>query len=831
MSANPKQAAGVLYSAAMFLVVSVLSGVLIAGLAVPFAGVAGVASRAAAEELQNLPADLETPPQAERSRVLLGNGKELTNFFDENRVYVPLEKIAPVMRTAQLAIEDHRFYEHGAMDPKATLRALLRNSAGGSTAGGSSITQQYVKMVQIERAALNNDPKGVQKAQESTYARKIQELRYAIALEKKLGPEAKDKILEGYLNIAYYGNGAYGVEAASHFYFNTTADKLTLSQAALLAGLVQNPDQVNPVRAKRAALERRDVVLNRMAELGLVSKEDADKAKSDDFDAKKVKHVRNGCEGSKYPFLCDYVKESLLNMPSLGKTRDERRALLYRGGLTIKTKIDVKTQDAAEKATAKYIDPKDPVISTTNIVEPGTGLILAMAQSRPEMGSKPGQTYYNYSVTPDMNGAEGYQAGSTFKAFTMAAALERGIPMNKRYNARNPMTFTGQTFESCNGPITLGKYKVGNSTGVNGPMDMRRAAMYSVNTYFIQLEQDAGLCNTVRMTEKLGVKLTTNKWDWDYYSNIASFTLGAVEVSPLSMAEAYATFAARGKHCDPHIVESVTNKSGKKLEVPDGDCQQVMAKEVADGVNQQLAAVMGGTGKRATIPGGFPQAGKTGTIENNQAVWFAGYTPEVAGVSMIAIDKQMSPFKKNKKGKAKRTGLKNYTLPESNTFLEGSGGGDAGAKIYTPAMKAALKGRPKTKFKKPPAEIVPRKTVDIPSVAGMSLAEAEAALRKAGFSVERTTVYSNAARGSFIGISPTGRAKEFTTIYLLISAGPKPKPKKETPKKETPKKDDEDEKKEEDTKKKEEDTKKKEEDKKKEEPKKPGGGSTPRWPR
>ncbi|MDN5725354.1 MAG: transglycosylase domain-containing protein [Propionibacteriales bacterium] len=829
MSANPKHAAGVLYSAAMFLVVSVLSGVLVAGLAVPFGGMAGVASRAGAEQLQNLPADLETPPQAERSRVLLGNGKELTNFFDENRVNVPLDKIAPIMRTAQLAIENHRFYEHGPIDLQGTLRALVSNSAGGSTQGGSSITQQYVKMVQIERAALSNDPKGVQKAQEATPARKLQELRYAIALEKRLGPKAKDKILEGYLNIAYYGNGAYGVEAAAHFYFNTTADKLTLPQSALLAGLVQNPDQVNPIRAKRAALERRDVVLNRMVQLKLISKADGDKAKTEDFDASKVQRIRNGCEGSKYPFLCDYVKESLLNMPSLGKTRDERRALLYRGGLTIRTKIDVKSQDAAEKAISKWIDPKDPVISTTNIVEPGTGLILAMAQSRPQMGSKPGQTYYNYSVTPDMNGAEGYQAGSTFKAFTIAAALERGIPMDKRYDARSPMDFTGQTFESCSGPITLGKYKVSNSTGRNGPMNMRTASMYSVNTYFMQLEQDAGLCNTVKMAEKLGVQLTTDKWDWDYYSNIASFTLGAVEISPLSMVEAYATFAARGKRCDPHIVDSVTNKGGKKLAVPDGQCQQVISKEVADGVNQHLEDVMGGTGARARIPGGYPQAGKTGTIENNQAVWFAGYTPEVAGVSMIAIDKQMSPFKKNKKGKAKRTGLKNYSLPKSKTFLEGSGGGDAGSKIYKPAMKAALKGRPKTKFKKPPAEIVPRKTVDIPNVSGMGLTEAERALRSAGFSAERTTTYSSYARGAFLGLSQTGRAKEFTTIYLLISAGPKPEPPK--PKKTTPKKkeDKKPEKKEEAPKKKEEDKKpekKEEAPKKKEETPKPG--ETPR---
>src|SRR5699024_5414458 len=202
MPVTPKRVGGVFYSAIMFVAVSVLCGLLVAGLALPFAGMAGLASKSAVEELEELPVDLEIPPQAERTTVLLGNGKVLTHFYDENRVYVPLDKIAPAMQQAQIAIEDHRFYEHGAMDPLATVRAFLSNSAGGETAGASSLTQQYVKMVRIERASLNNDPKGVKEAQEQSYARKIQELRYAIALEKKL---SKDEILERYLNIAYYG--------------------------------------------------------------------------------------------------------------------------------------------------------------------------------------------------------------------------------------------------------------------------------------------------------------------------------------------------------------------------------------------------------------------------------------------------------------------------------------------------------------------------------------------------------------------------------------------------------------------------------------------------
>ena len=799
MPVTPKRAGSVVYSMVMFVVVSALAGVLVAGLFVPAAGVAGVGTRAVADELEHLPEDLDTPPEAERSKVLLADGTLLANFYDENRVVVPLKNIAPVMRQAQVAIEDHRFYEHGALDLRATLRALISNSAGGGTQGGSSLTQQYVKMVQIEKAYADGDEEGIAAAQETTYARKVQELRYAIALEDKL---SKDEILERYLNIAYYGEGAYGVEAAARHYFNTSAKKLDLSQAAMLAGLVQNPDQVNPVENPAAAVKRRNVVLNRMAspDLRIISQEEADKAKARGFDKRKVTPTPNGCVGSTYPFLCDYVRHTLLQNESLGKTREDREKMLKRGGLTIKTQIDSKTQDAAEKAINEHIDPKDPAIGVMSMIEPGTGLILAMAQSRPDMGKKKGETFYNYAVSGELGGAEGYQAGSTFKAFTAAAALEKGIPLSKTYNAANSMNFSGKTFQSCEGPFQVGDWKVSNSTAASGPMDMRRGTAMSVNTYFVQLEQDAGLCNTVKMAEKAGIQLAGDQDMVDTYQYVASFTLGSAEVTPLSVAEAYATFAARGVHCNPIIVKEVVTKSGKKLKMPGADCKQVIEPEVADGMNELLKGVMNGTGRPATIPGGYDQAGKTGTIDGNEAVWFAGYTPEVAGAAMIAVDKT------NKYWKGKRRSLKQITLPESNTFMQGSGGGDAGQWIYRPSMEAALKDRPKTKFKDASDDIKHGKKVDVPSVSGLSPDEAKKKLEKAGFTVVRSNTYNDAPQGTYLGISPNGRVAEFSTITQWFSAGEDPAKKKKA---------EEDKKKKEDKEKKEKKDKKKDDDKKK----------------
>src|SRR6478752_4426698 len=398
MPVNSRRVGVIASSVALFGVVSVLAGVLIAGLFLPAAGVAGVGSKAVADELSNLPAELATPAPATRSKVLMANGKILAYFYDENRIPVKRHQVAPVMRQAQLAIEDHRFYQHGALDFKGTLRALIRNTANdGVTQGGSSLTQQYVKMVQIEACQAKGDDACTKAVQAPTVERKVRELRYAIALEKRL---SKDQILERYLNIAYYGEGAYGVEAAARHYFSTNASKLTLAQAAMLAGLVQSPDANNPVKHRSAALDRRDVVINRMTELGMITPAEAVKAKKTRFDPKTVRPTPNGCVGTRYPFLCDYVRRTLLNTPSLGKSVADREKRINRGGLTIQTAIDPKVQDLAQRKVSAVVAAKDPLISTMNMIQPGTGLIVAMVQSRPVMGSKAkkGQTYWNLAV-------------------------------------------------------------------------------------------------------------------------------------------------------------------------------------------------------------------------------------------------------------------------------------------------------------------------------------------------------------------------------------------------------------------------------------------------
>ena len=415
---------------------------MLAGLTLPLVGAASVSAKATEDSLDDLPVAFDTPAQSQRSTVLDANGDVLAYFYEENRVYAELDQIAPIMRQAMVAIEDHRFYEHGPLDAQGTLRAFITNlAAGGVAQGGSTITQQYVKMVQIEEAKKAGDQAAIEAAQDGTYGRKIRELRYAITVERTL---SKDEILERYLNIAYFGDGAYGIEVAAEHYFDTTAAKLTLAQAATAGRAGAEPDGEQPggqPEGRARAAQRRAQPDGRT---GRHHRAQSTKAQRKGFDQDLVSTTGNGCQVTDYPFLCDYVYRSLAQTPSLGATPEEREDAIKRGGLTVTTAIDPDTQDGVQDAVSDVVGATDPLISTMNMIQPGTGLIVAMAQSRPVMGdnAKKGQTYWNYSATPGMGGAQGFQAGSTFKAFTAAAALEKGIPLSKTLQRpRRPWTF------------------------------------------------------------------------------------------------------------------------------------------------------------------------------------------------------------------------------------------------------------------------------------------------------------------------------------------------------------------------------------------------------
>ena len=612
-------------------VVSAILGVVVAGLAIPFAGVLGFAASTTADSIDNLPQELETEELAQKTTIVDKDGNTIATIFDENRVNVSLSQINRRMVKALVSIEDYRFYEHGALDFKGTMRAFFTNTAAsGVVQGGSTLSQQLVKQTLLQQAG--DDPEQLAAATDDTYARKLKELRYAIALENR---HSKDWILERYLNIVYFGDGAYGVQAAAKHYFDVNAKKLNLNQSAILAGLVQNPSAFDPTDYPDRTIVRRNVVLNKMAELNVISQKKADQIKERGLGL-NVQPSNNGCVNSQAPFFCSYVLEYLRADKTLGATLEERNRLITSGGLTIRTTVDLIDQRAADASVAARVFRNDQAIGALAMIEPGTGEVRAIAQSRPMGRNKDdGYTFLNYIVPSQYGDSNGFQAGSTFKPFVLASALEQGIPLNRTYNSPPSMSFDSADFANCPGePSFVGPFDIGNST-TSGYKNLYSGTRESVNTFYMQLERDTGVCKPFQLAKAMGVQLTDPKGKRGQPELVPTFTLGVADVSPLEMAEAYATFAARGLHCEARPVTQIADAGDNVLKTYPKQCEQVMQQSTADAVSDVL---------RGVIEGGFasaqaldqPAAGKTGTTSSGKSVWFVGYTPNMAAAAMIA---------------------------------------------------------------------------------------------------------------------------------------------------------------------------------------------------
>ncbi|GAB2736452.1 transglycosylase domain-containing protein [Streptomyces bullii] len=621
--------------AAKFLGVSVLAGAVLAGIALPAVGALGLAAKGSVESFDELPANMKTPPLSQRTTILDADGGTIATVYSRDRTVVALKHISPYMQKAIVAIEDARFYQHGAVDLKGVLRALNRNAqSGGVAEGASTLTQQYVKNVFVEEAG--DDPTKVAQATQQTLGRKIRELKYAIQVEEELG---KKKILENYLNITFFGQQAYGVEAAAQRYFSKSAKDLNLQESALLAGIVQSPSRYDPVNDEAEATKRRNVVLQRMADVGDISQAEADRAKRTPLGL-EVSKPKNGCitavKGA--GFFCDYVREVFLNDPVFGKTKEARAKVWNQGGLTVRTTLDPQAQKSVQASIKEHVYKSDDVATAATLVEPGTGKILAMGQSRP-YGFKKNETQINLSVDQGMGGGMGYQPGSTFKPIVAAAALEDGMPATKVYSSPYKMAYPSPV-QACNGktwrndPNSPAELENENESEV-GPYDMKEATAKSVNTYYVQMISDIGICPVTTMAKKMGVERADGK----KMPQVPSIALGTQEMSPLTMANAYATFASRGMYCTPVAIESVSQRVGdktKSLEVPKSTCSRAMSETTADTINTLLQGVVeDGTGTKAGLGSSRPSAGKTGTTDFRYAAWFVGYTPNMAGAVWV----------------------------------------------------------------------------------------------------------------------------------------------------------------------------------------------------
>ncbi len=660
---------------------AIAGGVLAAAMVIPVVAATGVLVRNEADKFTTLSLSSAGLPQ--RSEILDRYGHLLAyvygidapyynsatsagklKYFGWDRQPVGYDQISSNMANAVVAIEDSRYWLHGAIDLRGTIRAAVNDLQHKAVQGGSTIAQQYVKNVLLLAAEKAENSQALQAANAETLSRKLNELRMAVAAEHQ---QSKQDILAGYLNNAYFGNLAYGIETAAETYFGTSAAKLSMTQAATLAGIVENPSAYNPVKNPGLALTRRNTVLARMAQTnnGLTAAQaTAEEAKPLGL---KFNIPDSGCQSSSVGsggFFCQYVEEVFLHDPAYGKTPMDRAKLLTTGGLKIYTTLNPQDQQATntavnyvEPGNSKYWNPGHNA-DTEAVVQPGTGQVMAIAENKP-YGTNHGETEINYAVNSGYGGSSGVQTGSSSKLFTLITALKQGTPFGATLHAPGSTTVTGYT--NCQGgPAGYYQGQAGafNVTNAEGPQSDSNQSLYtgtvqSVNVYFAELEKQVGLCNVVRtaasmgLTRADGTSLLKRDGGQDSADNIPSFTLGSVNVSPLSMAAAYATVAARGMYCAPVAIGKITDNTGKSLSVPSANCHRVFPAVVADAVSYILQGVLT-SGTAANLGGlaGRQSAGKTGTsnVEGGGGTpyaAFAGYTPNLVGY--VSVFNPISP--------------------------------------------------------------------------------------------------------------------------------------------------------------------------------------------
>ncbi|MFF0943899.1 transglycosylase domain-containing protein [Kocuria sp. CPCC 205300] len=639
------QAPSALGNVVAFIATSIVAGIVAAGLLVPPAAATGLAANASIAWFKDLPAQMQAGPMSRASTVVTRDGTEIASFYAQNRTPVALDEISPHMEAAILAIEDRDFYEHGGVDLGGIIRALGNNIIRpDARQGASTITQQYVNNLIIDsqvRAGEETTTIGADKG----YADKIKEIKLSLSMEQEL---SKDQILEGYLNMVLFGGQNYGVEAAAQYYWGIPAAELSISQAAVLAGMVQSPNYYDPAANPEAATERRNIVLDTMLTTGAITQEEHAAAAAEPIQL-DLHPTNSGCTAAETaPYFCDYVQNVILQDSAFGETPEERLKTLQLGGLTITTTLDIEAQRAAQEAVNETQPPDDnPDNVSTALVslEPSNGDIVAMAQNTfysAEEGSS--NTTYNFNVDRSMGGAGGFQVGSTYKPLTYATWIDAGNGAEDQLDAtqtRWPADHRWKATCLDSGykiePGNNGEgFEIQNAEpGYTRQMEADFGLYNSINTAIYAMAEDLDLCHIGEISDALGIHDGKEGKPVDT-TVLSSLLGGSVDISPMTMARAYAAFANRGELCEPRALEKVVDYTGREYEIPETSCEQVISEDVADGVNYALnQTLIRGSGWQREI--GLPgaSAAKTGTTDNSTQTWMVGYTKGLATASWV----------------------------------------------------------------------------------------------------------------------------------------------------------------------------------------------------
>lgn len=768
---------------------SVIAGVLVTVAVTPVVALSGAAASSAIEVFENLPDHLNPGELAQPSTIYAtgsdGTVIKVADFFAQNREMVGWDQISQYVKDAAVAVEDPRFFTHNGVDVFGLGRAILGQVGGGGSSGASTITMQYVRNVLVQQAESIPDEEARKAAYNDAMRqdadRKLQEIRYAISIEKRY---SKDEILLGYLNIALFGRTNYGIESAAQYYYGKSAADVTLAEAASLVGIVQNPSklQIDLEANIQANQDRRDYILDKMLETGRITQAQHDEAIATPVTPKITPRVA-GCavaENLGLGHFCDYVQRYILHDPSFGTTTDEREFNFLRGGLKIMSTIDLDIQSAglaAMQAEVPSLMDGINVGGASVSVEVGTGRVLGMVQNRPfsndpaVLDANPGYTSINYNTDFDYGGSGGFQVGSTFKPITLAEWLRTG------HSVRDVVNVSGRTVQlqsfkdrcSPDGVYGYGPWTFSNDNlGIQGNQQVLTAIAQSINGGLVSMQQKMDLCDTFDMAKALGIHRAAKQVTQPDLNNYGTTELtrvpsgvfgGTDEIAPITMATAYAAFAGGGVLCTPVPIDSITGPDGKPVPFTKSKCSTAISPDVAAGVAYALEyTVQNGLARHARSSTGIPHLAKTGTTDDVIDNWTVGASTKVATATWVG---NAGPFCFSD------TDCRRVSTMPFGGF---SGLMAADQTIWPAMMNVADQKFGGSAFPQPNSAALKQTLVTIPDVKGKSYEEASSIITALGFTVTDGGVAdSSVTAGLVSGTNPAAGeglpAGSAVTIY------------------------------------------------------------------
>ncbi|ORI18848.1 penicillin-binding protein [Rhodococcus sp. 1163] len=740
---------------------SALAGALLAGVMFPLAGGFGYASNRAADTVDNVSAELVEGSVPAVSTMVDSAGNPIAWLYEQRRFEVPSEKISNEMKLAIVSIEDKRFAEHKGVDWQGTLRAFLTNTTSGQVEqGASTLDQQYVKNYHLLVVAKTDAERRA--AIETTPARKIREIRMALTLDKEL---TKDEILTRYLNLVPFGNSSFGIQDAAQTYFGIDASKLDAKQSAMLAGMVQSSSALNPYTNEQGVLERRNTVLDTMIQNIPERATEFQAARAEPLGVLPEPQILpRGCiAAGDRGFFCDYALQYLANA---GISREQ----IDQGGYLIKTTLDPAVQNSTKASLVANTRPTlDGVATVMNVIAPGQDAhrVLAMGSSR-TYGLDSGA---DETVQPQPYSLVGHGAGSIFKVFTTAAAMERGLGTSATLQVPRRAEVRGMGDGGAKG-CPANTYCVENVGDYPASLSVPDALAKSPNTAFVKLIESVGVTPTVDMAVRLGLRsyAAPNTSGFDERSmadfqkdqNLGSFTLGPTWVNPLELSNVAATLASSGKWCPPTPIDSVFDRKGKQVPVTQQACEQVVEPGLANTLSNAMSKddQPGGTSASAagSVGWNLPMSGKTGTTESHMSSGFLGYTNNYAA-AVYTYGDSPSP------GEICSFPLR--PCGDGNLY-----GGNEPARTWYEAVNPVANN-----FGPVSLPAVDQKYVrgsangQVPDVTGSTQSSATATLQAAGFQVTVVSTSDAAARGTVTGMSPSGSAIPGAMITIYVSDG------------------------------------------------------------